>query len=64
MNQDLLLAGSKTTMMMWQIAWFKDFASWDAGRISTSGSICSAVLILDIDTEGFDFFQKESNEFF
>ena len=46
------------------IAWFKDFASCDAGRISTSGSICSAVLILDIDTEGFDFFQKESNEFF
>ena len=46
------------------IAWFKDFASCDAGRISTSGSICSAVLILDIDTEGFDFFQKESNVFF
>ena len=44
--------------------WFEDFASWHAGRISTSGSVCSAVLILDVDTEGFDFFQKESNAFF
>ena len=25
----------------------------------TSGSVCSAVLILDVDTEGSDFFQKE-----
>ena len=46
------------------IARFEDFASWQAGRISTSGSVCSAVLILDVDTEGFDFFQKESNVFF
>ena len=46
------------------IVWFEDFASWHAGRISTSGSVCSAVLILDVDTEGFDFFQKESNAFF
>ena len=46
------------------IAWFEDFASWHAGRISTTGSVCSAVLILDVDTEGFDFFQKESNVLF
>ena len=46
------------------IAWFEDFASWHAERISTSGSVCSAGLILDVDTEGFDFFQKESNVFF
>ena len=46
------------------IPWFEDFASWHAGRISTSGSVCSAVLILDVDTEDFDFFQKESNVFF
>ena len=30
-----------------------------AGRISTSNCICSVVLILDVDTECFDFFQKE-----
>ena len=35
------------------IAWFEDFASWHARRISTS-----------VDTEGFDFSQKESNVFF
>ena len=46
------------------IVCFEDFASWHAGRISTSGSVCSAVLILDVDTEGFDFFQKEGNTFF
>ena len=46
------------------IAWFEDFASWHARRISTSGSVCSAVLILDADIEGFDFFQKESKVFF
>ena len=45
-------------------AWFEDFASLHAGRISTSGSVCSAVLIFDVDTEGFDCFQKESNVFF
>ena len=45
------------------IAWFEDYASWPAGRISTSGSVCSAVSVLDVDTEGSDFFQKESNVF-
>ena len=37
-------------------ALFEDFASWHAGRISTSVSVCSAVLIFDVDTEGFDCF--------
>ena len=40
------------------IAWFEDFASWHAGRISTSGSACSAALILDVDAEGCDFFSE------
>ena len=46
------------------IAWFEDFASCHAGRIPLSGSVCSALLILYVDTYGFDFFQKESNVFF
>ena len=33
-------------------------------RISTSGSVCSTVLILDVDTKGFAFFLKERNVFF
>ena len=46
------------------IACFEDYTSWPAGRISTSGSVCSALLILDVDTESSDFFQRESNVFF
>ena len=46
------------------IVWFEGFASCYAGRISTPGSVCSAVLILDVDTEDFDFLQKKGNVFF
>ena len=46
------------------ISWLEGFASWHAGRISTSDSVCSAVLIFHYETEGSDFFQKESNVFF
>ena len=41
------------------ISWLEGFASWHAGRSSTSDSVCSAVLIFHYDTEGLIFSRKK-----